>query len=68
MTGLATLFNWDSLLLKTGFGHPPTWDDIALPVRWERASTVLKVLKDLLMPLVRISEENVNQDFHYEYV
>lgn len=40
-------------------------DDIALPVRLERAFTVLKVLKDLLMPLVRISEENVNQGFHY---
>lgn len=36
-TGLATLSNWDSLLLKTGLGHPPTQDDIALPVRWERA-------------------------------
>lgn len=64
-----TLSNWHSLLLKTGFGHPPTRDDIAfLPVRWERASTLLKVLKDLLMPLVRISEENVNQGFHYKYV
>lgn len=68
VTGLAMLSNWDSLLLKTGLGHPSSRHDIALPERWERAYTVLKVLKDLLMPLVRILEENVNQGFHYKYV
>lgn len=63
VTGLATLSSWDSLLLKTEFGHLLTLDDIALPVRWERASTVLKVLKDLLMPLARLSEEMLIRAF-----
>lgn len=63
VTGLTTLSDWDSLLPNQDLGIFLFWDDIALPERWERASLVLKDLKDLLMPLSRFLKKKLIKSF-----
>lgn len=68
VTSSTTLSSWDSLLLKTGFGHLPSLGCHCIASEVGEGIHGAQVLKRLINATVEISEENANQGFRYEHI